>query len=77
MTIGNLLTAGCLLVLLGIFLLPFLAWDRKRTEKRGADEDEWTPPQHQEEVVYKDSLKLRPPYTPDYDPDHNWHNHSL
>ncbi|ODU51251.1 MAG: hypothetical protein ABS98_07180 [Lysobacteraceae bacterium SCN 69-48] len=77
MTIGNLLTAGCLLVLLGIFLMPFFAWDRKRTPKRGAEEDGWTPPQRHQEVVYRDSLELRPPYAPDYDPDHNWHNNSL
>jgi hypothetical protein len=75
-TIGNLLTAGCLLVLLGMFLLPFLAWGRKHTQKHGAVEDEWAPPQRLEEVVYRDSLELRPPHAPDYDPDHNWHNHS-
>ncbi len=77
MTIGHLLTAGSLLVLLGLFFLPFLAWDRKREHKHGAQDSDWLEPPRMEEVVYRDTLELRPPYAPKYDPDTHWPDQDL
>lgn len=77
MTIGHLLTAGSLLVLLGLFFLPFLAWDRKRERKHGAQDGDWLEPPRMEEVVYRDTLKLKSPYAPDYDPRPHWPDQDL
>jgi len=77
MTIGHLLTAGSLLVLLGLFFLPFLAWDRKRERNSGVRDDSWLEAPQTEEVVYRDTLKLRPPYSPNYDPRPHWPDQDL
>ncbi|MEY2161455.1 hypothetical protein [Rhodanobacter sp. FW106-PBR-LB-2-11] len=74
MTIDNLVNASCLLILLGMFLLPFLIWNRKATARRDARRDHWVSDGSLEDdaPLYFDSLKPRPPGAPDVDPNFNW-----
>ncbi|OJW42461.1 MAG: hypothetical protein BGO50_01630 [Rhodanobacter sp. 67-28] len=74
MTIDNLLNAGCLLILLGMFLFPFFIWSRKAAGHRVPRRDHWVPDGSFEDdaPLYFDSRKPRPPGAPDTDPNFNW-----